>query len=68
MHTRSRHQGWKPQKWTGKGLVHSPAAVTIHEKTTKRQDHTKSNKNKTKNKLPAGRRSAKEREEDRGEH
>ena len=23
MHTRSRHQGWEPQKWTGKGPVHS---------------------------------------------
>ena len=29
MHTGSRHQGWKPQKWTGKGPAHSPAAVTI---------------------------------------
>ena len=32
-------------KWTGKGPVHSPAAVAIHKKNSKNH---KTNKNKTK--------------------
>ena len=49
MHTKSRHQGWKPQKRTGNGPVHSPAAVTIQRETQhKKHNHTKRNKSKTK--------------------
>ena len=44
MHTGSRHQGWKPQKWTGKGPAHSPAAVTIRWEKTENKQTTQTNK------------------------
>ena len=51
MHTQSRHQGWKPQKWTGKGPVHSPAAVTIRwEKQQTNRPHQKQQKQQKTNK------------------
>jgi hypothetical protein len=47
-HTRSRHQGWEPHKWTGKEPVDSPAAVTIQRKKAKTTTTHKTTKTKTK--------------------
>ena len=53
--------GWGPQKWTGMGPVHSPAAVTIplqknskQTNTKKTQTHKKTSTNNTKRKVNGG--------------
>ena len=49
MHTRSRHQGWKPQKWTGKDLykVQQPSQ-SIEKNSTKNTTTQKATKAKPK--------------------
>ena len=36
-------------KWTGKGPVHSPAAVTVHKKNSKNHNHTQNKQKQNQN-------------------